>query len=108
MKDGGPAFPLKRDPVARTIGAETIAAGGIGGTKYEYQDQLGMSLRDYFAAHAPDAPSWWNADYLIDWRNKHGESPVREGFNLAMLSAWRFAYADAMLEARNPREGAVK
>lgn len=44
----------------------------------------GMTLRDYFAATAPDAPS--------DWRG--GDRKLID------LIAWRWWYADAMLEAR--------
>lgn len=43
-----------------------------------------MTLRDYFAAHAPKPPDTWKA-------NKH------EAENIIQ---WRWAYADAMLEAR--------
>lgn len=50
--DGGPAFPLKRDPVERQIGAATLSADGFVGTRWDDRDQLGMSLRDYFAAQA--------------------------------------------------------
>lgn len=46
----------------------------------------GMSLRDYFEAHAPDVPPWW-----------HGGQNNR----MSDLVEWRVAYAKAMLEARS-------
>ena len=45
----------------------------------------GMTLRDYFAAHAPNPPETWKA--------KKDEA--------ANIIEWRWAYADAMLKARN-------
>lgn len=65
-KDGGPAFP--RDE--RFLGHN------------------GMSLRDWFAAHAPEMPSKW-----------YGLRPAGEPV-MASMAAWRFAFADAMLAAR--------
>ncbi len=44
----------------------------------------GMQLRDYFAAHAPNPPETWRA--------KKDEA--------ANIIAWRWAYADEMLKAR--------
>jgi hypothetical protein len=44
----------------------------------------GMTLRDYFAANAPDAPKSW-----------HGGS--RDASDIV---AWHWRYADLMLEAR--------
>lgn len=45
----------------------------------------GMSLRDYFMAHAPDAPQWWRG----------GECKRMDD-----VVSWRVSYADAMLKAR--------
>jgi hypothetical protein len=44
----------------------------------------GMTLRDYFAAHAPEPPDWWRG----------GDK------NVGDVVAWKWRYADAMLEAR--------
>ena len=44
----------------------------------------GMALRDYIAIHAPDMPPYW------------GNSDKPE----INISAWRWAYADAMLTER--------
>jgi hypothetical protein len=38
----------------------------------------GLSVRDYFAAHAPNPPVWWDGG----------------------MYEWRWHYADAMLEER--------
>jgi hypothetical protein len=64
--DSGPAFPVPGDQ----------------------QDEgfNGMSLRDYFAAHAPDVPAFY---------------PRREGEKIAQTFArWSFDYAAAMLAER--------
>ena len=66
--DGGPAFPTS---------AENSPMGGA----------RGMSLREYFAAHAPDPPFWWRHDM------EHEDQFYR----------WRWHYADAMLEERRQR-----
>jgi hypothetical protein len=50
------------------------------------QPTPGMSLRDYFAAHAPDVPAFY---------------PRREGEKIAQTFArWSFDYAAAMLAER--------
>ena len=70
INDGGPAFPRTE------VGTE----GGC----FPFS---GMSLREYFAAHAPPPPSGWIGD-----RKDKNEI-------YAMLE-WRWFYADAMLAAR--------
>ena len=67
--NGGPAFPQGYDYI----------------NDIPLVSPTGMSLRDYFAAHAPDVPAWWRA------------APLDA---VANMTAWRWAYADAMLEAR--------
>ena len=62
IEDGGTAFPVTTS------------------TRYT----KGMSLRDYFAAHAPNPPKGWNG----------GEKEVED------IIEWRWYYADAMLKAR--------
>lgn len=51
INDGGPAFPVR------------IPTGGLhaNGTPEPTQIHPGMSLRDYFAAHAPSMPRDWFA-----------------------------------------------
>lgn len=65
---GGPAFPTNR---VNMIG-EVVP------------DEEGMTLRDYFAAHAPEPPKIWHG----------GER------NISDVIEWRWYYADAMLKAR--------
>lgn len=43
-RDGGPAFPSGKIDV---------------GPEWAYYPYLGMSLRDFFAAHAPTPPDWF-------------------------------------------------
>ena len=75
---GGPAFPTTPEHQERI--------SGLGGP--------GMTLRDWFATHAPPMPEQWFkdsprniADPLWHW----GEASA----------AWAFYYADAMLAERS-------
>ena len=71
VETGGPAFPSP--------------------SRIEHGNPIrGMSLRDYFAAHAPPEPAHWRGD---------GHHQHTAGC-LACLIEWRFAYADAMLQER--------
>lgn len=77
IKTGGPAFPRP--------------AGDYSGTKHGNGAQSGMSLRDYFAAHALAglcANERWNATYQVE-----------------KVASSAYAMADAML--RN-REGGAR
>ena len=66
MKDtGGPAFPAHHFDLA--------------------ENEHGMTLRDYFAAHAPEPPALWHG----------GDRGLHD------IIEWRWWYADAMLAARN-------
>lgn len=66
IDDGGPAFPHESSPMTH----------------------MGMTLRDYFAAHAPEPPG--------DFMRTNAELYD----SLAWRVRWRWAYADAMLRAR--------
>jgi len=72
IKDGGPAFPM------------------------QYADdsfQTGITLRDYLAARAPeDVPGWFPVKL-----NANGQT--NETMEMRYFR-WRYAYADAMLKAR--------
>ena len=73
VKDGGPAFPLQYD---------------------DGSFQSGMSLRDYFAAHAPE-------EYLMGVTRKWRESgELQETEVSTIMAAAAFMYADAMLKER--------
>ena len=67
---GGPAFP---QPTNSTLSWD------------------GMTLRDYFAAHAPECPDTWLSRYPME-RGWRGEARA--------IADWRFEYADEMLKAR--------
>ena len=90
MKDGGPAFP-RLYPRA------------------DEEGRGGMSLRDYFAIHAPEPTE----EEILAWKsrierqeqmaNPHNEpyaNKVRRRGTLEIKCSLRFAYADAMLAER--------
>jgi len=52
----------------------------------EFQPEWGMSLRDWFASHAPEPPpTWWGGGAK----------------DCAGCALWNFQYADAMLAERS-------
>jgi|DEB19_MinimDraft_3_1074340.scaffolds.fasta_scaffold145246_2 hypothetical protein len=73
MKDGGSAFPWVVDLGDKVEGAR------------------GMTLLDFFAAHAPAPDQTWIHQYALE-RGYKGEAK--------MIADWRYQYARAMLEAR--------
>lgn len=73
--DGGPVFPLTRIETVKNPVSGNVYEGPV-----EYS---GMSVRQYFAAHAPDPPEWWSGK---DWGN-----------GMDMITSWRIHYADAMI-----------
>ena len=83
--DGGQAFPR--------------AMGNAGHVEAFDQGQEGMTLRDYFATHAPPMPPAMVAD-------AHGECTFNIAVDsdraayLSIESLWRYEYADAMLIKR--------
>ncbi len=73
--DGGPAFPVPSNTL-QMLPDKTLLSG--------------MTLRDYFAAHAPQPPVTWRGG---EW--------MQSGTNaLAAYIAWRWYYADTMLAER--------
>lgn len=86
--NGGPAFPgfgqiFTTDAQGRT-GPQAL---------WGMEGSAGMTLRDYFAAHAPAMPEQWfkdsprkKADPLWHWSEAS--------------AAWAYCYADAMLAER--------
>ena len=73
---GGDAFPNKTE--------SNLYAG-------TFYYERGMTLRDYFAAHAPECPKWF---YEI----------TRSGNEIAdqrCVALWRYSYADAMIKERS-------
>lgn len=93
-ENGGPAFP---QPIAN-------AGKGAGLVSADEMFVGGMTLRDYFAAKAPECPS----NYLTTQRGiDHGRNPYNEAHrpplrsDLQIIAEWNFAYADAMLAERS-------
>jgi len=74
--DGGPAYPIvcNSDPVL-------------------ILHSSGMSLRDYFASHAPEMEEQFFKD-----------SPKKEHIT-ATISVWNYIYADAMIKERDKENG---
>ena len=72
-----------------------------------------IALRDYFAAHAPMAPTWFtstiakaNVEMVPDPARGQGyvksNTVVIQETQLQREVRWRFAYADAMLLGSSP------
>lgn len=100
INDGGPAFPVPetRDECGR-----------------QASDHQGMSLRDFFAAHAPMEPTWDFQPAMPSPRPEVKHPISRDGYaaNHAEIEAWDeerarqrmmqwpYAWADAVLAARD-------
>lgn len=87
INDGGPAFP-------------TDSEAQVGTSTYHF---TGMTLRDYFAAHAPALPhdlaELAREEADVDNPDKtHGE---KSDVLLSIRAYWNYMYADAMIAARN-------
>lgn len=86
IEDGGPAF-------ARS------------GDEYAYGQQDGASLRDLFACHAPEPSENY---VLMQMECDRAKNPHNDNYHnshkirseIEIRAEFRFAYADAMLEAR--------
>lgn len=90
IDDGGPAFPRSGHyPDMRSMAIDDLREA----RDYIATPQEGMTLRDYFAVHAPTMGDWGEA-------MQRAESPHGECDAVAILARWRYAYADAMLRAR--------
>ena len=75
---------------------------------------INISLRDYFAAHAPMAPTWFTSkiakakeEMIPDLARGPGyvksNTVVIEETPLQREVRWRFSYADAMLLGAAPK-----
>lgn len=90
--DGGPAFPMQ------------LWNQKVDGAINVVQDLRGMSLRDYFAAHAPPMPADIARDAWGASQERAGGSGTKAENLMAYLDAkWRYRHADAMLKAREKR-----
>lgn len=101
MSDGGPAFPGKHTQVRRVFSGRQHLGYGEQQDQYSEQEvevlHSGMSLRDYFAAHAPF--TYQDAFDRLDLEGECvGPWPVHRV--MERLAELRMEYADAMLEAR--------
>lgn len=95
INDGGPAFPSQTDtfrtPEGRAVGRPA---------------ESGMTLRDYFAAHAPeqtgddDDPEWVSQRAAVPLPKNMTDQDALRLFWARCESELRYAYADAMLKAR--------
>ena len=96
IKTGGPAFP------------KTAYSDPDGRASYDSQDQDGMSLRDYFAAHALGALHGGIAELLVNSIHPEpGESDKEVAYRakkLKQIGASAYLIADSMLAARNGSE----
>lgn len=81
-ENGGPAFPVPG-----------------------YNNPQGMTLRDYFAAHCPDSevdcPTWGEIKKFKGLVGSLAIESWRPEWTAEFKAAKRYAYADAMLAARN-------
>lgn len=71
--DSGSAFPIQASDL---VGS--------------YNPTEGMTLRQYYATHAPESPQWWRESYTAILENDLNTVAQHE-------AQWRFCYADAMI-----------
>jgi hypothetical protein len=94
IPNGGPAFPVTDGQTAHRVAM--AATSKPGSTEADYiaamaRAMAGMTLRDWFATHAPPPPAWWLDQYgATTSLNEHGK----------LIADWNWAYADSMLAAR--------
>ena len=94
IEDSGPAFP---QPCCDSGHAANSPYGIAGG---------GISVRDYFAAHAPAMPPDLGALALeaADTDNPDKTHRTKSETLLSIRAEWNYIYADAMIAARNGGE----
>lgn len=90
MKDGGPAFPFEPQRFMKDeVTGEITPAGSFG-----------MSLRDWFAGHAPITIA--DAALVGGWNETETFSDdLTRGIMFSTLALMRYEYADAMLNERS-------
>lgn len=98
--DGGPCHA----PLILVIPADTKVEDGVLERTVEKLKAMnggGMSLRDYFAAHAPEMPPTMLANAEEQAHQKSGGNAIEAQRMLAGLEAtWRFRFSRAMLRTR--------
>lgn len=91
VDDGGPAFPMPRSPMQHGAVLDSVP---------------GMSLRDYFAAHAPSpiadgaTPGGVSELTGVPMPTSQSDAPAWGQFWLKAEAILRYRYADAMIAAR--------
>lgn len=60
----------------------------------------GMTLRDYFAAHAPTMPNSYIERFQRIEKNKDPYNEKGRLEDIEILCKWRIKYANSMMEAR--------
>lgn len=95
-RDGGPAFPHSFQTLAAPIGADP---GKLVQAEPVTVVAHGMTVRDYFAAHAPIDM----ADARNHWHKMHGNGSRQPDMPavMATLALLRGEYADAMMAERS-------
>ena len=86
-KDGGPAFPQSETANRNPMHAEYVSAGG-------------MTLRDYFAAHAQVTDRALDNRRDAEQRDSNYD-PAKYRSLAAIEATLRYEYADAMLRERS-------
>ena len=86
--DGGPAFPIERTGLDQ--GGRIV------------QQSPGMSMRDYFMAHAPGLPARIHEQFMTATK-RSGETDLQ--VYARVIAEWRGWYADAMLVERSKSRG---
>ncbi|KVP77502.1 hypothetical protein WJ92_02675 [Burkholderia ubonensis] len=108
INDGGPAFPINDHQFVHRVGAAAVE--GI--TDSAERDRIyteatarasaGMSLRDYFAAHAPAVPADFKAIMVpsLESGGRLTRAVKRPESETERIIRWRWHYADMVLRAR--------
>jgi hypothetical protein len=103
FREGGPAFPFEycnqtRSNQPQFFGTSVLAPGAA-------QQFAGMSLRDYFAAHAPAIPEEFKRIETITSTVTDNGDGTKRIISVKVLepieaytARWNWAYADAMLK----------
>lgn len=78
---GGFAFPMS----ATTMNYQK-------GDEVKHHEELGMTMRDWFATHAPEMTEQYYQDFHKENKDKHW---------IEARSEWNYFYADAMIAERS-------
>lgn len=97
---GGPAFPVSADG---SYMPDCQDPDGV--PMREFPGHPGMTLRDYFAIHADFSKASFTYDQMADFLGEPAPDPMTNRsaleFSSRFLARARYAYADAMIKARD-------